>query len=323
MANLGRKRIMLALLAMLLTGLPYLADRLAMPDLVSLGTQIAIYAIAAIGLDLLIGYTGLSSFGHAGFFGLGGYVVGILAFHAAEGTAFLGLVPGATEAWVAWPAAILVSALAALAIGALSLRTSGVSFIMITLAFAQMLFYLFVSLKTYGGDDGLGFRRRNGLPWINPRDDVAFYYVCLLVLMIVLALCHRLVRSRFGLVLLGIKQNERRMAAIGLDAARYKLAAFTLAGAIAGLAGALQANLLRFVSPDMLHWTTSGDFMVMVVLGGVGSLVGPVFGAAAMVLLQSWLAQWTEHWMIVMGPVLVAVILLTRRGIWGALGGRG
>ena len=265
-----RKRIVLALAAVLLAGLPYLADRLAMPDLVSLGTQIAIYAIAAVGLDLLIGYTGLSSFGHAGFFGLGGYVVGILAFHAAEGTAFLGLVPGATEAWVAWPAAILVSALAALAIGALSLHTSGVSFIMITLAFAQMLFYLFVSLKTYGGDDGLGFRRRNGLPSINPRDDVAFYYVCVVVLLIVLALCHRLVRSRFGLVLLGIKQNERRMAAIGLDAARYKLAVFTLAGAIAGLAGALQANLLRFVSPDMLHWTTSGDFMVMVVLGGVG-----------------------------------------------------
>ena len=323
MGNPAQKNIVLALTAVLLAGLPYLADGLAMPDLVSLGTQIAIYAIAAIGLDLLIGYTGLSSFGHAGFFGLGGYVVGILAFHAAEGTAFLGLVPGTTEAWVAWPAAILVSALAALAIGVLSLRTSGVSFIMITLAFAQMLFYLFVSLKTYGGDDGLGFRRRNGVPWLNPRDDVAFYYVCVVVLLIVLALCHRVVRSRFGLVLLGIKQNERRMAAIGLDAAPYKLAVFTLAGAIAGIAGALQANLLRFVSPDMLHWTMSGDFMVMVVLGGVGSLVGPVFGAAAMVLLQSWLAQWTEHWMIVMGPVLVAVILLTRRGIWGALRGRG
>ena len=323
MGNPAQKNIVLALTAVLLAGLPYLADGLAMPDLVSLGTQIAIYAIAAIGLDLLIGYTGLSSFGHAGFFGLGGYVVGILAFHAAEGTAFLGLVPGTTEAWVAWPAAILVSALAALAIGVLSLRTSGVSFIMITLAFAQMLFYLFVSLKAYGGDDGLGFRRRNGVPWLNPRDDVAFYYVCVVVLLIVLALCHRVVRSRFGLVLLGIKQNERRMAAIGLDAAPYKLAVFTLAGAIAGIAGALQANLLRFVSPDMLHWTMSGDFMVMVVLGGVGSLVGPVFGAAAMVLLQSWLAQWTEHWMIVMGPVLVAVILLTRRGIWGALRGRG
>lgn len=322
MDNARRKSIVLALSAGLLAGLPLIAGQLGMPDLVSLGTQIAIYAIAAIGLDLLIGYTGLSSFGHAGFFGLGGYVVGILAFHAADGTAFLGLVPGATAAWVVWPSAVLVAALAALAIGALSLRTSGVSFIMITLAFAQMLFYLFVSLKTYGGDDGLGFRRRNDLPWINPRDDVAFYYVCVVALFIVLTLCHRVVRSRFGVVLLGIKQNERRMAAIGLDARGYKLAVFTLAGAIAGLAGALQANLLRFVSPDMLHWTTSGDFMVMVVLGGVGSLVGPVFGAVAMVLLQSWLAQWTEHWMIIMGPVLVAAILLTRRGVWGALAGR-
>ena len=317
-----RTRLMIGSTVLLMLGLPLVADRLAMPDLVALGTQVAIYAVAAVGLDLLIGYTGLSSFGHAGFFGLGGYVVGILAFHAADGSLFLGVVPGATAAWIAWPAAILISALAALAIGALSLRTSGVSFIMITLAFAQMLFYLFVSIKTYGGDDGLGFRRRNALPWINPRDDVAFYYVCLAVLALVLAACHRLVRSRFGIVLLGIKQNERRMAAIGLDGGRYKLAVFTLAGAIAGLAGALQANLLRFVSPDMLHWTISGDFMVMVVLGGVGTLVGPVFGAAAMVLLQSWLTQWTEHWMIVMGPVLVAVILLTRRGIWGALAGR-
>ena len=317
-----RTRLMIGSTVLLMLALPLVADRLAMPDLVALGTQVAIYAVAAVGLDLLIGYTGLSSFGHAGFFGLGGYVVGILAFHAADGSLFLGVVPGATAAWIAWPAAILISALAALAIGALSLRTSGVSFIMITLAFAQMLFYLFVSIKTYGGDDGLGFRRRNALPWINPRDDVAFYYVCLAVLALVLAACHRLVRSRFGIVLLGIKQNERRMAAIGLDGGRYKLAVFTLAGAIAGLAGALQANLLRFVSPDMLHWTISGDFMVMVVLGGVGTLVGPVFGAAAMVLLQSWLTQWTEHWMIVMGPVLVAVILLTRRGIWGALAGR-
>jgi len=317
-----RKGQVLVALTALVAGLPLFAAWLAMPDLVSLGTQIAIYAIAAVGLDLLLGYTGLASFGHAAFFGLGGYVVGILAFHAADGTAFLGFVPGATDAWIAWPAAVLVSGSAALVIGVLSLRTTGVSFIMITLAFAQMLFYLFASLKTYGGDDGLGFRRRNSLPWINPRDDIAFYYVCVVLLLIVLFLCHRLVDARFGMVLLGIKQNERRMAAIGLDGARYKLVAFALAGAIAGLAGALQANLLRFVSPDMLHWTTSGDFMVMVVLGGVGSLIGPVLGAAAMVLLQSWLTQWTEHWMIVMGPVLVAVILLTRRGIWGAFGGR-
>ena len=133
---------------------------------------------------------------------------------------------------------------------------------------------------------------------------------------------HVVVHSRFGLVLQGIRQSERRMAAIGLQSYRYKLAAFTLAGGVAGLAGALQANLLRFVSPDMLHWTTSGDFMVMVVLGGTGTVFGPLLGAAAMVLLQTWLAQWTEHWMIVMGPLLVAVILLARRGLWGALGGK-
>lgn len=298
--------------------LPQIAAALGKPDLVTLGTQIAIYAIAAASLDLLIGYTGLSSFGHAAFFGLGGYTVGILAFHAA-GEPMFGVIPGATEAWIVWPLAVLVAGLAALAIGALSLRTEGVSFIMITLAFAEMFFFLFVSLKTYGGDDGLGFRRRNGLPGIAPRDDVAFYYVCVAALAVVLFGLSRLVGSRFGRVLQGIRQNQRRMGAIGLSVYPYKLAAFTIAGAGAGLAGALHANLLRFVSPDMLHWTMSGDFMIMVVLGGAGTLFGPVIGAAVMVLLQSWLAQWTEHWMIVMGPVLVLVVLFARRGILGLL----
>lgn len=311
--------VALGLLAFLL--LPVLADRLAMPDLVTLGTQVAIFALGAVSLDLLIGYTGLSSFGHAAFFGLGAYTVGILAFHAAEGTAFLGLVPGRTEAWVVWPAAVAVSALAALAIGALSLRTGGVQFIMITLAFAQMVYYLFVSVKMYGGDDGLGFRRRNAIPGIAPRDDTAFYYVCVAALVLFTALCHRVVRSRFGLLLGAIRQNERRVAAIGVPAYRYKLAAFTLAGAGAGLAGALDANLLRFVSPDLLHWTNSGEMMVMVVLGGAGTLFGPVLGAAVMIVLQSLLAQWTEHWMIVLGPFLVVVILLVRRGLWPFLAG--
>ena len=298
--------------------LPNLAVALGKPDLVTLGTQIAIYAIGAVSLDLLIGYTGLSSFGHAAFFGLGGYTVGILAFHAA-GEPMFGVIPGATAAWIVWPLAIGVAGVAALAIGALSLRTEGVSFIMITLAFAEMFFVLFVSLKTYGGDDGLGFRRRNGLPGVAPRDDVAFYYVCVAALAAVLFGFSRLVGSRFGRVLQGIRQNPRRMGAIGLSTYPYKLAAFSIAGAGAGLAGALHANLLRFVSPDMLHWTMSGDFMIMVVLGGTGTLFGPVIGAAVMVLLQSWLAQWTEHWMIVMGPVLVLVVLFARRGILGLL----
>ncbi len=309
---LGAAGVLLALV------LPNLAMALGKPDLVTLGTQIAIYAIAAVSLDLLIGYTGLPSFGHAAFFGLGGYTVGILAFHAA-GEPMFGVIPGMTEAWIVWPLAIVVAGLAALAIGALSLRTEGVSFIMITLAFAEMFFFLFVSLKTYGGDDGLGFRRRNGLPGIAPRDDVAFYYVCVAALVVVLFGFSRLVGSRFGRVLEGIRQNPRRMGAIGLSTYPYKLAAFSIAGAGAGLAGALHANLLRFVSPDMLHWTMSGDFMIMVVLGGAGTLFGPVIGAAVMVLLQSWLAQWTEHWMIVMGPVLVLVVLFARRGILGLL----
>ena len=281
---LGAGGVLLALV------LPGVAAALGKPDLVTLGTQIAIYAIAAVSLDLLIGYTGLSSFGHAAFFGLGGYTVGILAFHAA-GDPMFGVIPGATEAWVVWPLAIGVAGLAALTIGALSLRTEGVSFIMITLAFAEMFFFLFVSLKTYGGDDGLGFRRRSGLPGIAPRDDVAFYYVCVAALGLVLFGFSRLVESRFGRVLQGIRQNPRRMAAMGLPTYPYKLAAFTIAGAGAGLAGALHANLLRFVSPDMLHWTMSGDFMIMVVLGGAGTLFGPVIGAAVMVLLQSWLGN--------------------------------
>jgi branched-chain amino acid transport system permease protein len=320
-AESARQRIIIGLGGIAFLVLPLAARALGMPDLVTLGSQVAIFAIAAASLDLLIGYGGLSSFGHAAFFGLGAYTVGILAFHAQDGSLFLGVIPGATEAWIVWPIAVLVAAIAALLIGALSLRTSGVQFIMITLAFAEMVYFLFISLKLYGGDDGLGIRRRNAIPGIGPRDDVAFYYVCLVALLLVVLVFRRIVRSRFGFVLQGIRQNERRMAAIGVAPYRIRLAAFVIAGAGAGLAGALDANLLRFASPDLLHWSTSGDMMVMVVLGGAASLFGAVLGAAVMVVLQSVLAQWTDHWMIVMGPFLVLFILLVRRGFWGLLGG--
>ena len=322
MAETPRQIVVLAFAFAALALLPQIAAALARPDLVTLGSQVAIAAIAAASLDLLMGTTGLPSFGHAAWFGLGGYTVAILALHAAEDSLFLGLIPGATAAWVAWPTAVAVAALAALGIGALCLRTSGVSFIMITLAFAQMVYFLFVALKPYGGDDGLGFRRRNAVPGIAPRDDVAFFYVCLAALVLVLLLLRQVAGSRFGMVLAGLRQNSRRMAAIGLAAYPYRLAAFTLAGGIAGLAGALHANLFRFASPDMLHWTMSGEFMVMVVLGGLGTLYGALFGAAALVVLHATLAQWTEHWMIVLGPILVAVVLFARGGVWGALGGR-
>ncbi len=318
MVETPRQRVVLGLAAALLAGLPLVAGAVGRPDFITLGSQVAIMAMAAASLDLLMGRTGLPSFGHAAWLGLGGYTVAILSAHAAAG----GLPAWVTQAWFAWPMAILVPALLAVVIGALCLRTSGISFIMITLAFAQMFFFLFIALKAYGGDDGLSMRRRNALPGIAPRDDVAFYYVCVACLVLVLLLLRQLLASRFGAVLDGIRQNERRMQAIGLAPFRYKLAAFIIAAAIAGLAGALHVNLFRFASPDLLHWTMSGELMVMVVLGGLGSLWGAVFGAAAMVLLHSVLAQWTEHWQIVLGPILVGVVLLARRGVWGALGGR-
>ena len=304
----------------LLAALPWIAGAVGRPDLVTLGSQACVMAIAAASLDLLMGRTGLPSFGHAAWLGLGAYTVGILAFHARD------LGPPwdqwAVQAWAVWPLAVLVPAALAAVIGALCLRTSGISFIMITLAFAQMFFFLFVALKTYGGDDGLTLRRRSTIPGIAPRDDVAFFYVCLAALVLVLLLLRRVAASRFGTVLDGIRQSERRMMAIGLSPFPYKLAAFVLSAGIAGLAGALHVNLFRFASPDLLHWTMSGELMVMVVLGGLGSLWGAMFGAAAMVVLHAVLAQWTEHWQIVLGPILVAVVLLARRGLWGALGGR-
>ena len=300
------------LLALLLLALPGLAGWAGQPDWITLGTQAVIFGLAAASLDLLIGITGLMSFGHAAFFGLGGYVVAVLAVNAAADVA-----PGATAAWIAFPAAMAISGLAALVIGALSLRTAGLQFIMITLAFAEMLYFLFVSLKFWGGDDGLGFRRRSAILALNMRDDTNFYYVCVALLAAFLALAWVMLRARFGMALQGIRQSTRRMQAVGIAPYFHQLVCFVIAGAGAGLAGALQANLLRYVSPDMLHWTTSGELMVMVVLGGASSLFGPVLGAALFVVVQSVLARWTEHWMVVFGPLLVLVVLFAPRGVWG------
>jgi branched-chain amino acid transport system permease protein len=186
---------------------------------------------------------------------------------------------------------------------------------MITLAFAQRLFFLFVSLKAYGGDDGLSVRRRNALPFLNTRDDTTFYFVCLTVAVLYYGFLARLVASRFGLVLGGIRQSERRMAALGVPTYRYKLAAFVISGMGTGLAGALMANYARFVSPDMLHWTQSGEFMIMVILGGVGTWLGPAVGAAVLILLETLLAAWTEHWQAILGPLLVLIVLFGRGGV--------
>jgi branched-chain amino acid transport system permease protein len=319
-AALDRRAWVLVAGFLLLAAVPPIADAIGQPFLTNTFTRFVIYAIAAVSLDLILGFGGMVSFGHAAWFGLGGYVVAIAAFHAQEGSTLLGW-GGSNEALVTWPLAIAVAALVALPIGALSLRTTGIHFIMITLAFAQMLFYLFVSLKVYGGDDGLAMARRNLLPGVDLRQATTFYYVCLGCLALWAGLCHRIVNSRFGLVLQGCRQSERRMAALGYPVYRYKLVAFVVAAAGAALAGALWANSARFVSPDMLAWIKSGELMIMVILGGLGTLHGAVLGAAVLLGLEQLLAGYTEHWMLILGPLLVAFVLFARHGLFGLLTG--
>lgn len=310
----------LAALAAALVALPPVATALDEPFYISLVSRVLVFALAAMSLDLILGYGGLVCFGHAMFVGVGAYVVGILAVHAEEGTLLLGVLPGTTSGWIAWPAAMLCAGLLALAVGAVSLRTRGVHFIMITLAFAQMAYFFFVSLRAYGGDDGLSLPARSTFPGlVSLRDRTSFYYVALGVLAAVGFVLWRVTRSRFGMVLRGAKANERRMVHIGFPVFRYRLTAFVLAGAVAGLAGALLANQANFVSPAMMHWTRSGEIIVMVILGGMGSLVGPVLGAFAFLLLEEALSGVTEHWQAVFGPALLLVVVYARQGLYGLI----
>ena len=285
---------------------------------VSLASRMLIYAIAATSLNLALGYGGMVSFGHAAFFGAGAYTVGILA---AEGVSSL---------WIAWPAAIAVAALAAWLIGAVSLRTRGVYFIMITLAFAQMVYYLFVSLKTYGGEDGLALRARSDPGFgLSLSGDLAWYYVVLALFATLLYGLHRLGRSRFGRVIEAIRENETRAEAIGFPVYRYQLACFVISGAAAGLAGALIANQSSYVSPSLLHWIQSGTLMIMVILGGVGTLWGGAIGAFVLLGLEHLISDYQLGWLerlapsyqdhagLAVGVVLLAVVLAAPHGLAG------
>lgn len=312
------RRALVALLLAALIALPIITEALGQAAWLALATRILIYGIAAASLNFILGYGGMVSFGHAAFFGIGGYVVGILFHHYSADTLLFGLIRGSNQMLVTLPLAILVAGAFAALIGALSLRTGGVQFIMITLAFAQMLFFLFVSLKTYGGEDGIIIRRTNEVPGLNMRDKATLYWFTLAVAALFFAGLHRLINSSFGAVIAGLRQNARRMTALGIPAYRYKLYAFTLSGMGAGLAGALMANFLRFASPDMMHWTKSGELMIMVILGGVGTLFGPLLGAAVFLALESFLSAWTEHWPLALGLILLVVVLGTKGGL-GAL----
>jgi branched-chain amino acid transport system permease protein len=296
--------------------------------LLSLFTRIVILAMAAVSLNLIMGFGGMVSFGHAAYLGIGGYVVGILAKE------------GVNSGFLQWPLALAVSALFAAAVGALSLRTRGVYFIMITLAFAQMVYYVAIGLDRYGGDDGMTIYKRSQFgELISLSNKTVFYYLCLVLLLVTVYLVWRMVNSRFGIAIQGARSNDRRMRAIGFPTYRYKLVCFVIAGTICGLAGALLANHTDFISPAIMHWTRSGDLIVMAVLGGMGSVLGPVLGALALVALEEALpvvirtamlplvggeaaARVSEYWQLILGPLFLLVVLYARGGIDGLLASR-
>jgi branched-chain amino acid transport system permease protein len=309
-----------AVVIALLVALPLVLQAFGYLFYVSFASRVMIYAIAATSLNLLLGYGGMISFGHAAFVGAGAYTASIL------------IAEGATSAWIGWPAAIAVSALLAWIIGAVSLRTRGVYFIMITLAFAQMMFYLVNSMKAYGGDEGLTLPARAGLGFgLDLGNEVVFYYVVLALLMLTLYALHRVVHSRFGRVVVAIRENEPRVEAIGLPVYRYKLVCFVIAGAAGGLAGALLASHGKYVNPNVLHWVQSGTLMIMVILGGVGHLWGGVVGAAVLLGLEHLIADHPLPWLLQIAPnyqqhanlgvglVLLAIVLFAPQGIAGLL----
>ena len=321
-----RREAMLNLgLALLLPALPLAAQLLDEPFYVTLATRMAILALAAAGLNLALGFGGLVSFGHAAFFGIGGYAAGILARHAFDAEPLLSWPfawSGSDQMPVVWLVAGLSCGLVALAIGAVSLRTSGVYFIMITLAFAQMIYYFAISWPAYGGEDGLSITVRNSFPGVDTADPTGLFLVCYAVLMAALALVWRLRDSRFGAALQAARQNEVRVSALGIEPFRIRLVALVLSAVITGVAGALFADLNRFVSPSMMSWQMSGELIVLVILGGTGRLFGPVAGAMLYVLLEFALGGLTEHWQLFLGFILLGVVLFARGGIVGLVAGR-
>ncbi|MBC7131683.1 MAG: branched-chain amino acid ABC transporter permease [Roseovarius sp.] len=295
------------------------------PFTITLTTRAAILALAAVGLNIALGIGGLVSFGHAVFFGLGGYAMGILAHHAQSYTTLdLGplSIAGSKSMPLIWLVAVVTSALAALLIGLLSLRTSGVYFIMITLAFGQMFYYFAISWAAYGGEDGLSIYVRNGFPGLNTLDPIQFFGLCFALLCVALVLHARLRAAPFGLALNAARQVPARVEAVGLSPMRLRLVAFVISGAITGLAGALFADLNRFVSPTMFSWQLSGELIVLIVLGGTGRLMGPVIGACLFVLLEHWLGALTEFWHIWLGVILLGIVLFARGGVVGLLTGK-
>ena len=297
----------------LLVGLalvPVISALIEQPYYVTLFTRMVIFALAALGLNLILGYGALVSFGHALYIGLGAYAVGILSFH------------GVGSGWAHLGVALAVGGVVAVVLGLICLRTSGMAFIMITLAFAQMFYFLAFTLKQYGGDDGLTIAARSDFGLFTLASNTTLYYFAFALLVACLLAFHRLVHARFGMVLRGCRANERRMAALGFPTLRYKLTAYVISALVCVIAGVLLANLTKFAAPSYMSWQGSGDLIVMIVLGGMGTLIGPVAGAVGLLVLEEFLSAWTDHWMIVLGPVIVLIVLTAKRGIYGYLADR-
>jgi len=327
--HIGREGIATLAVMAALAAAPLIASALDEPYYVNLASRLTILAMAGVRLNLALGFGGMVSFGHAAFFGLGGYVAGVAAFHAFDGSAFMTWpveIGGSDDIALIWLIAMGVAGLAALPIGAISLRTSGVYFIMITLAFAQMIYYFAISWPTYGGEDGLSIYVRNQIYWpvpgLDSYDHLTFFALCYVALLLSLGFCWRILGSRFGAALTVARMNPTRLATTGIDPFPVKLAGFVLSATITGWAGALFADLNGFVGPSMLSWQRSGEIMIFVILGGVGRLGGPVIGAVLFILLETFIGGWTERWQLFLGLILLAVVLFARGGVMGLIAGR-
>lgn len=317
-----RETLVNAAIALGLLGAAFAAQASGQIFYITLATRIAILGLAAVGLNLALGLGGMVSFGHAMFFGIGGYAAGILASHSFSGEPMLFGMPGTTLMPVIWIVAAVMAGVMGLAVGAISLRTSGVYFIMITLAFAQMVYYFAVSWPAYGGEDGLSILVRNGFPGLNTMKPMSFFLITYVLLMLGLLVFFVLRRSRFGSALEVSRQNEVRASAVGISPFPVKLVAFVISAMLTAIAGALFADLNRFVSPSMLAWHMSGELIVLIILGGTGRLFGPVAGAALYVLIEYNLGEVTERWQFFLGLILLATVLFARGGAIGLLAGK-
>lgn len=290
-------------LLLLLCVFPFVAEALDLGFYISFVRRILIFALAATSLSLIVGFGGMVALGHAAFLGLGAYAVVMMAEQ------------GYTHAFIVWPVAMLVAALFALVTGAISLRTRGVYFIMITLAFAQMAYYVFISLRQFGGEDGISLYQLSTLPGLSLYSEFGFYYLVLAIAVAFFIVFNVVVSSRFGRALEGIKENETRMAALGYPVYWLKLIAYVLSGTALGLAGALLANHNQFVSPSMMHWTQSANLLIMVLVGGLGMRWAGVFGAVLLLALEEFLRMWTDYWHMPLGILLLCVVFFAPKGL--------